>query len=65
VHGRRISTRRDGLRRKAYEAREAVQQGAREIDMVIQLGALRAGDDGAVFDDIRGVVEASGRRRSR
>jgi deoxyribose-phosphate aldolase len=44
---------------KAYEARAAVQQGAREIDMVIHLGALRTRDDAAVFDDIRGVVEAS------
>jgi deoxyribose-phosphate aldolase len=44
---------------KAYEAREAVQLGAREIDMVLQIGALRAGDHEGVFDDIRRVVEAA------
>ena len=44
---------------KAYEAREAVQQGAQEIDMVINLGALRSQDEQTVFEDIRGVVEAA------
>ena len=29
---------------KAYEAREAVRQGAKEVDMVINIGALKSGD---------------------
>ena len=43
---------------KALEARRAIREGAREIDMVINIGALKSGDDDAVFKDIRGVVEA-------
>ncbi len=45
---------------KAAEARLAVSQGAREIDMVINLGAAKSGDWRAVEEDIRGVVKASG-----
>ena len=44
---------------KAFEAREAVRSGAREIDMVVNLGALKSTDYGLVFDDIQAVVEAS------
>jgi len=44
---------------KAYEAREAVRQGAREIDMVINIGALRSRDYETVFEDICRVVKAS------
>jgi deoxyribose-phosphate aldolase len=44
---------------KAYEARRAVFDGAREIDMVINIGALKSGDDCAVEYDIRSVVEAA------
>jgi deoxyribose-phosphate aldolase len=47
---------------KAFEAEEAVRDGAEEIDMVIQVGSLKAGDYRAVYDDIRGVVEASAPR---
>ncbi len=43
---------------KAFEAREAVRNGAREIDMVIHLGALRGKDYATVLNDIRTVVEA-------
>ena len=43
---------------KAMEARAAIRQGAKEIDMVINVGALKSGDDELVFRDIRGVVEA-------
>src|ERR1017187_2958053 len=43
---------------KAMEARAAIRQGAREIDMVINIGALKGGDDELVLRDIRGVVEA-------
>jgi len=44
---------------KAYEAREALRAGAREIDMVLNVGALKGRDYGLVFQDIAGVVEAS------
>lgn len=45
---------------KAFEAREAVANGAGEIDMVIHVGALREKKLDLVGDDIRAVVEASG-----
>jgi len=44
---------------KAYEAREAVRAGASEIDMVINIGALRAGDYATVAEDIGKVVNAA------
>jgi deoxyribose-phosphate aldolase len=43
---------------KALDARRAIREGAREIDMVINIGALKSGDDDTVHKDIRGVVEA-------
>jgi len=43
---------------KATEARAAIQQGAEEIDMVINIGALKSGDDTLVLQDICSVVEA-------
>lgn len=45
---------------KAYEAREAVRQGAQEVDMVINIGALKSKDYETVFEDICRVVKASG-----
>jgi len=44
---------------KAYEAREAVRQGAKEIDMVINIGALKSGDYETVFEDICKVVKSA------
>ncbi|HVF86264.1 MAG TPA: deoxyribose-phosphate aldolase [Pyrinomonadaceae bacterium] len=44
---------------KVYEARRAILDGAREVDMVINVGALKSGDDCAVEYDIRAVVEAA------
>ena len=44
---------------KRFEAEQAIQLGAREIDMVINIGALKSGETEAVESDIRGVVEAS------
>ena len=41
---------------KAYEARRAIMEGARELDMVINIGALKSGDDCAVEHDIRSVA---------
>jgi deoxyribose-phosphate aldolase len=42
---------------KAMEARRAIRNGAREIDMVINVGALKSGNDALVLADIRSVVE--------
>lgn len=45
---------------KAFEAAEAVKAGAQEVDMVINISALKDGDYAFVEEDIRAVVEASG-----
>jgi deoxyribose-phosphate aldolase len=45
---------------KAFEAEDAVRLGARELDMVLAIGALKAGDRSAVLADIRAVVQAGG-----
>ena len=42
---------------KAFEAEEAIRDGATEIDMVINIGALKANDLKLVAQDIRGVVQ--------
>jgi deoxyribose-phosphate aldolase len=44
---------------KVFEAREAVRAGAAEIDMVINIGQLKARNYGYVECDIREVVEAA------
>ncbi len=44
---------------KIYETEEAIKLGAQEIDMVINIGALKSGQDEVVELDVRGVVEAS------
>ena len=44
---------------KAFEVRRSIFNGAREVDMVINIGALKSGDDCRVEDDIRHVVEAA------
>lgn len=44
---------------KAFEAREAIRNGAQEIDMVINVGALKSRDYTLVMEDIHKVVEAS------
>jgi len=46
---------------KVFEAEETMKLGAREIDMVINIGALKSGDDAGVEADIRAVTEASHR----
>ena len=43
---------------KALEARRAIRDGAKEIDMVINVGALKGGQDDVALKDIRAVVEA-------
>jgi len=45
---------------KAYETRNVIGEGAHECDMVINIGALKSGDDSLVEKDIRGVVRAAG-----
>jgi len=44
---------------KVAETAVAVRVGATEIDMVINIGALRSGDDDAVRQDIRQVVQTA------
>lgn len=44
---------------KVAETRQAIAEGATEIDMVIQIGALRSGRDADVEADIRAVVEVA------
>jgi deoxyribose-phosphate aldolase len=46
---------------KVFETEETIKLGAQEIDMVINVGALKSRLDEAVEADIRGVVEASHR----
>ncbi|MGH9746590.1 MAG: deoxyribose-phosphate aldolase [Candidatus Acidiferrales bacterium] len=46
---------------KQFEAEEAIKLGAQEIDMVINVGALKSGLTDAVEADIRGVADASHR----
>lgn len=44
---------------KALESRHAITDGARELDMVMNVGALKSGDEAAVRDDITAVVAAA------
>ncbi len=44
---------------KVQETREAVYSGAVEVDMVMNIGALKSGQAGVVLDDIRQVVKAA------
>jgi deoxyribose-phosphate aldolase len=46
-------------RAKAFETKEAIRCGADEIDMVLNIGALKSGDLDLVEEDIRAVVEAA------
>lgn len=42
---------------KVFEAQQAIQHGAQEIDMVMNVGALKSRDESAVEEDIRRVAE--------
>jgi deoxyribose-phosphate aldolase len=44
---------------KAFEAKDAIQAGAQEIDMVINLGALKSQNYSLVLEDIHEVVKVS------
>lgn len=48
---------------KAFETEEAVRNGADEVDMVINVGALKSRNYQLVEDDIRGVVQAARKAR--
>jgi deoxyribose-phosphate aldolase len=47
---------------KVAETRQALADGAAEIDMVVNIGALRSGFDDVVREDIRAVVDAASGR---
>lgn len=44
---------------KVFETENAIANGAGEVDMVIAVGRLKAGEDETVADDIRAVVAAA------
>lgn len=44
---------------KAFETKDAIKNGAQEVDMVINIGALIAGDTDTVCRDIKAVVDAA------
>ncbi len=44
---------------KVFETKQAVQNGAEEVDMVINIGELKAKNDSAVKKDIEAVVNAA------
>jgi len=44
---------------KAFEASNAIRDGAHEVDMVMNIGAFKSGDYDAVKKDIKAVVDAS------
>ena len=44
---------------KAFETEEACRDGASEIDMVINIGALKEGGEEFVYEDIKAVVDAA------
>ncbi len=44
---------------KAMETRRAIRDGAREVDMVINIGALKSGDQATVLTDIEKVVDSA------
>ena len=45
---------------KEFETKDALANGASEIDMVINIGALKSGQNELVESDIKAVVDASG-----
>ena len=44
---------------KAFETAAAICDGAKEVDMVINVGALRSGELDTVYEDIKAVVDAA------
>ena len=62
--GRRVSAGATTADVKAYETRRAIFDGAREIDMVINVGALKSGELRAVERDIDAVTSRAARPRA-
>ena len=48
-----------GKETKKFETNKAIENGASEVDMVLNIGELKSGNDRAVYDDITEVVRAS------
>ncbi|MBI9076901.1 MAG: ribokinase [Desulfatibacillum sp.] len=44
---------------KSFEAKQAVEDGAAEVDMVINVGALKSGNSDGVFNDIKAVRDSA------
>ena len=44
---------------KAFETKDAIARGAGEVDMVINVGALKSGNTDLVYRDIKAVVDAA------
>lgn len=44
---------------KAFETKDAIEKGAEEIDMVVNIGAVKSGDSEQVKNDIQAVVDAA------
>ena len=44
---------------KAFETRDAINNGANEVDMVLNIGEMKAGHYDIVCEDIKAVVEAA------
>ena len=49
-------------RTKVFETQDAIENGADEIDMVINIGFLKAGEDERVLEEIREIKKACGDR---
>lgn len=49
---------------KVFEARDALQAGARELDMVVALGLLKGGEDQNAQEDVAAVVEVARAHRA-
>lgn len=45
---------------KAFETMNAIQNGADEVDMVINIGALKSGNHDLVYNDVKAVCDAAG-----
>lgn len=44
---------------KAFETKSAIDSGASEVDMVINIGAVKDGRDEYIFNDVKAVVDAA------
>jgi len=47
---------------KVFETKDAINNGADEIDMVINIGQLKSGNDKYVLDEIKAIKEACGKK---